>query len=111
MPATTTALCARTATGRPNHHKATQGTSITLASLPPHLIADLLAQDLALVQRDAPCQLHGQDPPGGELIHYLRHFEEGVALQQLPGERGQAGGLAGGGARAAARGGGMASNL
>ena len=53
-----------------------------------HLIPDLLAQPLSLVQGEAGHQLRGQHMGAAELVHNLRHIEEGVVLQQLPGRGG-----------------------
>lgn len=60
-----------------------------------HLVPDLLAQPLGLVQGEAGHQLRGQHVGAAELVHDLRHIEEGVVLQQLPrrGERSQPGHL------------------
>lgn len=56
-----------------------------------HLVPDLLAQVLGLVQGEAGHQLCGQHEGAAELVHDLGHVEEGVVLQQLPGRGGTSG--------------------
>lgn len=53
-----------------------------------HLVPDLLAQVLGLVQGEAGHQLRGQHEGAAQLVHDLGHVEEGVVLQQLPGRGG-----------------------
>lgn len=50
-----------------------------------HLVADLLAKVLCLVQWEAGYQLGGEHVGAAQLVHNRGHAEEGVLLQQLPG--------------------------
>lgn len=50
-----------------------------------YLIPDVLTQALALVQRNAPSQLHAQHTCSAQFLHHSWHPEEGVVGQELPG--------------------------
>lgn len=58
---------------------------------PTYLVPDILAQALALVQRDPSSQLHAQHPCRAQLLNNGWHPKEGVVCQQLPGADGRGG--------------------